>query len=161
MTGTAAILTELQRRGISAVVEGDTLVLKPKHALDNELLARVRERKLEIIRALAMRPTTCSPTCYEIEPGRWIHHLWNGCRTPAPEFRELIIPSRADCGCDGQACRRCWLCVEHCRCLPKEDCWHCRGKGRCVCTACWKSHAGEIAPCVVCNGAGKLAGRMQ
>jgi hypothetical protein len=28
---------------------------------------------------LPTRPATCSPTCYEIEPGKWIHHAWDGC----------------------------------------------------------------------------------
>ena len=45
MTDAAEVLTELERRGVSAAVEGDTLCLKPRRALDDALLARVRERQ--------------------------------------------------------------------------------------------------------------------
>jgi hypothetical protein len=31
--------------------------------------------------ALRSRPVACASSCYEIEPGRWIHHPWNGCTT--------------------------------------------------------------------------------
>jgi hypothetical protein len=60
------------------------------------------------------RLVTCSLTCYEIEQGKWIHHPWDGCKTPVPS-REPYIPSRADCGCAGQVCPMCWLCPEHCQ----------------------------------------------
>jgi hypothetical protein len=33
--------------------------------------------------ALSARTSSCAPTCYEIEPGRWIHH--RGCKTPVPQ----------------------------------------------------------------------------
>jgi hypothetical protein len=26
------------------------------------------------------RPATCATTCYEIEPGRWVHRPWDGCK---------------------------------------------------------------------------------
>jgi hypothetical protein len=81
--------------------------------------------------------------------------------TPLAESTEPIVPTRADCGCSGLVCPRCWLCAEHCRCLPMGTCWHCRGEGRCGCSACWKHFAGEVAQCVVCKGTGKLAGRVQ
>jgi hypothetical protein len=58
-----AILSELQRRGVSVTADGDALVLKPRRAIDSELLARVREHKPEIIRALSARPTTCAASC--------------------------------------------------------------------------------------------------
>jgi hypothetical protein len=161
MTGAVAILSELQRRGVSVTADGDALVLKPRRAVDSELLARVREHKPEIIRALSARPATCAPSCYEIGPGRWIHHPWDGCKTPMPESVEPIVPARADCGCPGTVCSRCWLCAEvHCRCLPKTACWHCGGGGRCGCVACWKSSAGETAECVVCHGSGKIVERI-
>jgi TubC N-terminal docking domain len=76
-----AILSELQRRGVSVTSDGDALVLKPRSAVDSELLARVREHKPEIIRLISSHPRTCAPSCYEIEPGRWIHHPWEGCTT--------------------------------------------------------------------------------
>lgn len=161
LSSTLAILIELRRRGVSVIADGDALVLKPKRAVDGELLALVREHKPDIIRALSVRPATCSPTCYEIEPGRRIHRPCDGCKTPLLEPIEPIVPTRADCGCDGPVCRRCWLCAEHCSCLPQGTCWHCRGEGRCGCTACWKGYAGETARCVVCEGTGKLTGRVQ
>ncbi len=71
------ILSELQRRGVSVIADGDALVLKPRRAVDGELLARVRQYKPEIIRALSARRVTCgSPQCagcYEVEPGVRIH----------------------------------------------------------------------------------------
>ena len=79
------ILTELHRRGVVVAIEGDTLILKPRHALDDTLLARVREAKPAILEALRSRPATCSLDCYEVEPGVWIHHPWNGCTTIQPE----------------------------------------------------------------------------
>lgn len=39
MSQAAEILTELQRRGVIVAVEGDTLCLKPRRALDDTLLA--------------------------------------------------------------------------------------------------------------------------
>jgi hypothetical protein len=109
-----AILDDLQRRGVSVVADGDALVLKPRRALDSELLARVREHKAEILRALSACPATCGVTCYEIELGRWIHHPWDGRNIPMSS-REPYVPSRADCGCDGRVCLRCFLCPMHCR----------------------------------------------
>jgi hypothetical protein len=42
--------------------------------VDAALLARVREAKPAILEALRNLPATCAPSCYEIEPGYWIHH---------------------------------------------------------------------------------------
>lgn len=69
MSQAAEILTELQRRGVIVAVEGDTLCLKPRRALDDTLLARVRE----------VKPATCgSPLCagcyvVDAETGAKIH----------------------------------------------------------------------------------------
>lgn len=158
-----AIIEAVVNAGGELTVSGDRIRYRlPKDCPEKErILDGLREHKPEIIRALASRPATCSPSCYEIEPGRWIHHPWNGCRTPLPESAEPTVPTHADCGCSGPVCRRCWLCVEHCRCLPKGICWHCGGEGRCACTACWKRSADETAQCVVCEGTGKLPGRVQ
>ena len=84
MTGAAEILTELQRRGVSVAVEGDTLCLKPRRSLDDSLLSRVREAKPAILEALRNRPATigahvaaCGSAhcagCYEVGGGRKIH----------------------------------------------------------------------------------------
>ena len=48
----ADILGELERRGVCVAVEGDTLCLRPKSALDEALLTRVREHKADMLREL-------------------------------------------------------------------------------------------------------------
>ena len=91
MSAVADILAELSSRGVAVRADGETLRLKPKAALDDNLLARVQANKLDILATLSGRPATCSPTCYEIEPGKWIHHPWDGCKTPVPG-REPYLP---------------------------------------------------------------------
>lgn len=66
MTQAAEILTELQGRGISVTVEGDSLCLKPRRALDDALLARVRDAKPDILEVLRKRPTNCEVTLARI-----------------------------------------------------------------------------------------------
>jgi len=77
MSEAAEILTELQRRGVVVAVEGDTLCLKPRHALDDKLLARVRGAKPAILEALRTGPAACSSPqcagCYDVGDGRRIH----------------------------------------------------------------------------------------
>jgi hypothetical protein len=73
----AEILTELQRRGVIVTVDGDTLRLKPRRALDDSLLARVREAKPAILEALRTGLAVCgSPHCagcYDAGDGRKMH----------------------------------------------------------------------------------------
>jgi hypothetical protein len=84
VTAAAEILTELHRRGVTLTAEGDTLCLKPRRALDDGLLARIRDAKPAILDALrrglteaGMGSTACgSPHCagcYEVGEGRKIH----------------------------------------------------------------------------------------
>lgn len=122
MTGTTEILAELQRRGVSVSADGDTVRLKPRRFLDDALLARIRDAKPAILEALRSRPVACATSCYEIEPGRWIHHLWDGCTTIKLEGSE----SR-----------------------PKVavKCWHCNGEKRCDCSACWQAGPSECVAC--------------
>jgi hypothetical protein len=131
MSAVAEILAELSRRGVVVRAEGETIRLKPRDSLDDHLMARVRAHKPEILAVLNGRPAGCSPTCYEIEPGKWIHHPWDGCKTclaPKPEKR----PQKTE-----------------------SVCWHCRGTGQCNCISCgryetnavWK--AGRCVPCEV------------
>jgi len=129
MSQAAEILTELQRRGVNVAIEGDTLCLKPKRALDDTLLARVREAKPAILEALRNRPATCSPECYELEPGIWIHRPHTGCTTIKPEASESQHRVAATCR-------------------------HCHGEKRCTCMACWQ--AGGPGECVTCKGRGQL-----
>lgn len=77
----AEILGELQRRGVAVTVDGDTLCLSPKRAIDDALVARVREAKPAILATLRKFPATCSPECYEVAPGVWVHRSWAGCST--------------------------------------------------------------------------------
>lgn len=78
------ILTELQRRGVLVTADGDTLCLKPRRALDDELLARLREAKPVILEALRSRSSdeegsraACNlphcAGCYDVGDGRKIH----------------------------------------------------------------------------------------
>jgi hypothetical protein len=66
MSQAAEILNELQRRRVIIAVEGDTLCLKPRRALDETLLARIREAKAAILEALRTERASCgSPYCAE------------------------------------------------------------------------------------------------
>lgn len=51
-----ALLDEMAQRGVTARVDGEILRLKPRAALDDDLLARIKEHKPEIIRVLAIPP---------------------------------------------------------------------------------------------------------
>jgi hypothetical protein len=76
MTQAVEILTELQRRGVAVTLEGETLCLKPKRALDADLLARVREAKPALSEALRTQAPCGSPHCagcYDVGEGRKIH----------------------------------------------------------------------------------------
>lgn len=52
MTQVTEILTELRGRGVRVTVDGDILCLNPGRALDNALLARVRQAKSAILEVL-------------------------------------------------------------------------------------------------------------
>jgi len=124
----AEVLSELQRRGVSVAAEGDTLCLRPRRALDDTLLARVRQAKSEILEALRKRRRTCSADCYEIEPEVWIHRPWTGCTT-------------GKAGADNPQ--------RH----VQVECRHCHGEKRCGCIACWRGGPSE---CVACKGTGQV-----
>lgn len=127
MSAAQAILDDLVRRGVVVRVDGDALVLKPRSALDDPLLDRVRAAKPAILETLRNRPATCAASCYEVEPGRWIHHPWDGCATPMPPQSE------------GRK--------------VEAVCWHCAGVRRCGCSTCWQAGPG---PCVTCQGTGQV-----
>jgi hypothetical protein len=129
MSEATDILEELSRRGVVAQVAGETISLKPRASLDDVLLARVKEHKTELLAVLSRhRPALCSPTCYEVEQGKWIHHPWDGCKTPMPPSQPALIVEKA--------------------------CWHCGGSGECTCITCGhlESHADwKAGPCVPCR----------
>ena len=56
MNSAQAILDDLARRGITVRLDGETLRLGPREALDDNLLSRIKEYKPELIRALAAIP---------------------------------------------------------------------------------------------------------
>jgi hypothetical protein len=137
MSAAVDILNELSRRGVAVRVDGKSIKLKPRAPLDDGLLARVRAHKPEIMAVLSVRPVTCSPTCYEIEPGKRIHHPWAGCRTSVTPRAEK--PPRK----------------------VESTCWHCNGTRECGCSTCWRPTVQGKRDCVVCNGTGTVWRWMQ
>jgi hypothetical protein len=131
MSVVAAILAELCSRGVVVRADGETLRLKPKAALDDSLLARVKANKRDILAFLSGRPATCALSCYAIEPGKWIHHPWDGCTTVKLE---------------AQGSR------QH----VQITCWHCNGLKRCGCSTCAPGGLTESGVCAACKGTGYL-----
>jgi hypothetical protein len=123
------IISELARRGVTVWAEGDILKLKPRSALDEDLLARLREHKPEILDALLRRAASCASSCYEVEPGCWIHHPWQGCKTVPPGRSPQVF---------------------------KRVCWHCGGAKVCGCLVCWNPQTDEPGPCLPCRGTGEV-----
>ena len=129
MSAVAEILAELSRRGVAIRAEGQAIRLRPKAALDDDLLDRIRDAKAELLMVLRDRPATCAASCYEIEPGRWVHHPWNGCNT--------VLPRPA------KAAQK-----------TEQTCWHCGGKGKCDCVSCGRYGARAewtVGPCLPCE----------
>jgi hypothetical protein len=81
MSAATPILEELARLGVAARADGETIKLKPRALINDDLLARVKARKPEILTVISARPTTCAPTCYVVEPDKSIHRPWDGCKT--------------------------------------------------------------------------------
>jgi hypothetical protein len=52
MSAAHSILAEITRRGIAVRVDGETLRFRPRLALDDDLVGRIKEHKAEIIRAV-------------------------------------------------------------------------------------------------------------
>jgi TubC N-terminal docking domain len=128
MSPVVEILSELAQRGVSVRTEGDSLKLRPAEALDEGLLERIAAHKPEILAALRRHPVTCAASCYEVEPGCWVHHPWDDCRTLSP-----AQPART---VEGQ-------------------CYHCSGDGKCRCLLCCNPRNGGAGECVPCKGTGR------
>ncbi len=124
------LLETLNRLGVGVrVVAGDRIRLEPASKIPADLLPRIRKAKPEIIAALRNgRPATCAASCYQVEPGRWIHHPWDGCTTGKAEAEK---PQRQ----------------------VQVECWHCRGERKCGCITCWHGRPGD---CAACRGTGQL-----
>jgi len=63
------ILDEMARRGVTVRVDGETLRLGPRGALDDDLLTRIKQHKPEIILALA--PRACPSLPQGVRLVRW------------------------------------------------------------------------------------------
>ncbi len=132
-----AVIETVVNAGGELTIFGDRIHYRlPKdHPEKERILAELREHKPEIIRLLSARPQTCAPSCYEIEPGRWIHHPWNDCTTPVP-------PAKATR-------------------TVEQTCWHCGGERKCSCITCWDAQKSVSDECIVCRGTGKTRGWLQ
>lgn len=120
------ILEALKTLGVTVAVIGpNRLRLEPASRIPRELLPRIREAKLAILEALRSRPATCGSTCYEIGPGQWIHHPWDGCKTMVT----IQTPNP----------------------VPQEECRHCDGAGECSCPACTLRRTEKVVPCCTCH----------
>jgi hypothetical protein len=123
-----AILETLRALGVAVQAAGpNKLRLEPASKIPNNLLPRIREAKLAILEALRKFPASCSPECYEVVPGVWIHRPWAGCLNGRAES---IGPHTVF-----------------------VTCWHCGGLTKCDCVACWERGPGE---CVTCKGNGQV-----
>lgn len=156
-------LAELSRRGIAVRVDGESIRLKPRSALDDQLLARVREYKSEILAVLSVRPAGCStsagpkPGARQVE--RWCAHCAGQgvCACPACNLRR-VSGAAPCCMCAGEA-RQAWLAT-----TQPQTCWHCRGEKVCRCITCCKLGGGFVqvpGECTVCHGSGKVPERVQ
>jgi hypothetical protein len=122
---TLPVLEELRAIGVEVVPEGENLVICPASKVPPELKERLRAHKAEVLEALRSRPATCAPTCYEIGRGRWVHHPWDGCKTPVSP--KTVNPAR------------------------QAECKHSNGAGECSCPACNLRRVSEPAPCLMCE----------
>jgi hypothetical protein len=121
------ILETLTRLGVTVTVTGAHKIrLEPASLIPPELLPRIRETKAALLEALGRRKETCAVSCYQVEPGYWIHRPWDGCKTIQPAT---------------QAARR-----------FERRCSHCLGIGACRCIACYQP--GQSL-CFICKGTGK------
>jgi hypothetical protein len=128
------LLAEVNGFGVEVRSNGSKLILDPAGKLPEELKERLREVKPELIATLRVRPETCAPSCYEIEPGRWIHHPWNGCTTR---------PGKSD------------IASQVVGVMAETACQHCSGTGKCGCITCaFGMPVGQEGDCAVCTRRG-------
>ena len=122
----AQILQRLENLGVTiTVIEGDRLRFEPADRIPAELIPSLRQAKPALLEELRKRPATCSSSCYEIEPGRWIHHPWDGCKTPVSAMQPQDV--------------------------PEVECRHCSGTGECSCPACTLRRTEAAVPCLMCR----------
>lgn len=120
------IIETLAQLGVTVKAVGpDRLRIEPASKVPADLLPRIREAKPELLALIRTRPATCATSCYEIEPGRWVHRPWNGCKTGAPSGAV--------------------------RAVPQSICRHCNGTGVCPCPACNLRRTSDAVPCCMCR----------
>ena len=97
----------------------------------SKIVKGVASSKAEDVSTKA-RPANCAASCYEVEPGRWIHRPEHGCKTLALmlEFK----PPRTF----------------------KRVCWHCGGLKVCTCLVCRNRQTDKSGPCIPCRGTGEV-----
>jgi hypothetical protein len=174
-TFVTGLLEEVRQLGVEIAIVNGIVAVRPAKNLPARLREQLRTHKPEILEALRSRPATCGPTCYEIEPGRRIHHPWHACKTPFPPKTANPVPQAEckHCGgageCPHPCCtlrrteepvpclmcqpqkRRVWLAATR-----PETCWHCGGARNCRCIVCGeRCPAGASGECTVCRGSGK------
>ena len=125
--GTAVqILQTLQGLGVTvSVVDGGRLRFEPADRIPADLIPSLRRAKPVLLEELRKRTATCSSSCYEVEPSRWVHHPWDGCKTPVSAMQ----PADA----------------------PEVECQHCKGAGECSCPACTLRRTEGAVPCLMCQ----------
>jgi hypothetical protein len=163
------LLEEVRQLGVEIAVVNGIVAVRPAENLPARLREQLRVHKSEILEVLRSRPATCGPTYYEIGRGRWIHHPWDGCKTPvspntlnpATQAECKHCNGTGECSCPACTLRRterpvpCLMCEPERRQIwlaasRKEGCWHCGGSGKCGCVAC-----GRPGVCLVCTGSGQ------
>jgi hypothetical protein len=128
------LIHEANSFGVELSSDGTNLILSPGGKLPEELKELLREVKPELIAALRVRPETCEASCYEIEPGRWVHHPWNGCTTR---------PGKND------------LTSQVVGVMAETACQHCSGAGKCGCVTCaFGLPVGQDGDCSICSRRG-------
>lgn len=147
------LLEDLSRHSVRiSLAPGNNLKLSGKGKPPEELLERLRVVKPLVVEVLRQqvqppdpaqghstekRPITCAASCYLVEPGKWIHHPWDGCQTTAvnkePPRRQI-----------------------------SQKCWHCGGQRICGCIACGERLSqGDKGECLACRGTGRVWGWIQ
>jgi hypothetical protein len=120
------ILQTLQGLGVTvSVVDGGRLRFEPGDRIPADLIPTLRQAKPALLEELRRFPASCSSSCYEIEPGRWIHHPWDGCETSVSARQSTVVPG--------------------------VNCKHCNGAGECSCPACTLRRIEAAVPCLMCQ----------
>ena len=132
MSAATEILEELRVKGISIRAQHGVLHLKPKNAIDAQLLGRIREAKPEILAVLRRPPVV---VLVESRPADPVGEAVRAVLRPGEEITPKGIIRR----------------------LPKGVCEHCGGKKFCNCAVCNRGWGkGWFGWCHTCGGSGRV-----